>query len=315
MGGVALRTVGTLPLAAGFCDAVTCNWQNDMVSNSKEHTGKEADRQWRFGAPNISSSGSASGTDEHTEGAVEFDFIVEEMGGTGAPPLPAPPYSVLPAHAQDETASSQSRTDTCQSPSQQELPLQSLCPTSRGNTPPHPVSRPISPGSSCHDSGQARPRMYRHGFVPKNRNLAEKYSMDQNSNTLTTTLMIRNIPNRYTQRDLIDELDELGFTGTFDFLYLPLDTGTMANVGYAFVNFIDSSWAKRCEQTLQRYRFRRHQKAPGKVAHVSVAHIQGLDANLAHYEKAAVNTARVRQRRPVLMANILQSLGHEKTRD
>ena len=28
-------------------------------------------------------------------------------------------------------------------------------------------------------------------------------------------------------------------TGRFDFFYLPVDTGSKANVGYAFINFID----------------------------------------------------------------------------
>eukprot|EP00811_Abedinium_folium_P037105 NODE_9751_length_1401_cov_17.595761.p1 GENE.NODE_9751_length_1401_cov_17.595761~~NODE_9751_length_1401_cov_17.595761.p1 ORF type:complete len:352 (+),score=20.98 NODE_9751_length_1401_cov_17.595761:98-1057(+) len=152
----------------------------------------------------------------------------------------------------------------------------------------------------------SRSRVYRHGFVPKNTNLLERYeSADQHGAPVAfTTLMIRNIPNRYTQRDLVTELDSLGFAGAFDFVYLPVDTGTMANVGYAFVNFVNADRAQCCSEALNNYRFCRYQKTPGKVARVSVAHIQGLEANLAHYEKAAVNTARVRKRRPVLMANL-----------
>lgn len=37
---------------------------------------------------------------------------------------------------------------------------------------------------------------------------------------------------------------------------------------------------------------------------MSAAHLQGLEANLAHYEKTAVNTAKMKQRRPVVLANI-----------
>jgi len=120
--------------------------------------------------------------------------------------------------------------------------------------------------------------------------------------------MIRNIPNRYTQRELIAELEDLGFAGTFDFLYIPLDKGTMSNVGYAFVNFIEPIHAEKCMQVFQNYRFKRHRKISGKIAAISVAHIQGLEANLAHYENAAVNTAKLKQRRPVVMANISSAL-------
>merc|ERR1719506_953834 len=146
------------------------------------------------------------------------------------------------------------------------------------------------------------PKESRHGNVPKNVNLAEEYAK-AGSTGCTTTLMIRNVPNRYSQRDLINELKSLGFGGTFDFLYVPLDLGTMSNVGYAFVNFTHHSWAEKCMEMLQNHRFKRHRQA-GKVAAVSVAHIQGLEANLKHYEKSAVNTSRLRQRRPVVIANM-----------
>lgn len=146
------------------------------------------------------------------------------------------------------------------------------------------------------------PKESRHCNVPKTLNLAVEYAQNDRDKQVTT-LMIRNIPNRYSQRELINELKSLGFGGTFDFLYIPLDLGTMSNVGYAFVNFIDHVWAEKCMEVFHNYRFRRHRQA-GKVAAVSVAHIQGLDGNLRHYEKSAVNTARLKQRRPVIMANI-----------
>lgn len=154
------------------------------------------------------------------------------------------------------------------------------------------------------------PKEYRHGHVPRNHNLEEEFKKS-NQNEPPTTLMIRNIPNRYTQRELMVELEDLGFVGTFNFLYLPVDKGTMANVGYAFVNFVESIWAEKCMMAFQGYNFRRHRRHSRKVAAVSVAHIQGLEANLAHYAGAAVNAAKLKQRRPMVVANIARTLDVE----
>lgn len=169
------------------------------------------------------------------------------------------------------------------------------------------LQQPQQPGQL---QQQQPPKEYRHGHVPKNLDLAQEFhdKQQQGHERAPTTLMIRNIPNRYTQNELILELEALGFASTFDFLYVPLDKGTMSNVGYAFVNFVDPSWATKCMEAFHGYHFKRHRKVSGKIAAVSIAHIQGLEANLAHYKNAAVNTAKMKQRRPLVMANISRSL-------
>merc|ERR1719296_252256 len=63
---------------------------------------------------------------------------------------------------------------------------------------------------------------FTHGQVPKHANLVGQFSQ-KCSEAPPTTMMIRNIPNRYTQHDLIEELESLGFAETFDFLYAPTD--------------------------------------------------------------------------------------------
>jgi|Transcript_96419 hypothetical protein len=147
-----------------------------------------------------------------------------------------------------------------------------------------------------------------HSLVPRNQNWAD---MQDNStrDEPPTTMMIRNIPSRYSQQDLLLDLADMGFSGTFDFLYIPMDKSTSSNVGYAFVNFIDPYWANKCTQSFQNYRFKRYSyHGSKKVASVSVAHLQGLTKNLEHYEKSAVNSSKHVHRRPVVMASISKVL-------
>ncbi|KAF8413623.1 hypothetical protein HHK36_001615 [Tetracentron sinense] len=55
-----------------------------------------------------------------------------------------------------------------------------------------------------------------------------------------TTLMIKNIPNKYTSKMLLAAIDE-NHKGTYDFLYLPIDFKNKCNVGYAFINMVSPS--------------------------------------------------------------------------
>ena len=52
-----------------------------------------------------------------------------------------------------------------------------------------------------------------------------------------TTVMIRNIPIKYTDSILIKELEE--FKGKYDCLYMPYDFEKKGNKGYAFINFVN----------------------------------------------------------------------------
>jgi len=67
----------------------------------------------------------------------------------------------------------------------------------------------------------------------------------------TTSLMVRNIPTRFTSLTLIDVLREHGFDKTFDFLYLPMDFRTKKNCGYAFMNFVNAQYAQQFIKTFQ----------------------------------------------------------------
>lgn len=103
----------------------------------------------------------------------------------------------------------------------------------------------------------------------------------------TMTVMMRNLPNKYTQRMLLTEVNHSGFLGTFDFLYLPIDPETNANRGYAFLNFIDPSFAWMFKVTFEGRKMNRFNS--NKVVSVMPATLQGFEANYAHYASARVN--------------------------
>jgi len=103
----------------------------------------------------------------------------------------------------------------------------------------------------------------------------------------TTTVMMRNLPNKYTQHLLLTDMNEAGFSGTFDFLYLPIDTETNANRGYAFVNFAQPGLAWMFKQAYEGQSMPRFNS--DKVVSVFAATLQGFDANFQHYANSRVN--------------------------
>jgi hypothetical protein len=103
-----------------------------------------------------------------------------------------------------------------------------------------------------------------------------------------TTLMIRNIPNRYSQTELMVEIKEAGFENKFDFFYLPMDHDTHANFGYAFINFVDE---REVEPFTKRFNgLKLNRFTSNKIIQIVPAQLQGFQANLQHYCKKAVCT-------------------------
>jgi len=97
-----------------------------------------------------------------------------------------------------------------------------------------------------------------------------------------TTIMLRNIPNKYTRSMVVEQLNLAGYRGLYDFLYLPVDLKDKSNLGYMFLNF-------RTPGACSRFRTEYNgvpavDKFPGfnssKVCAVSPARIQGCEQNV-----------------------------------
>jgi len=102
-----------------------------------------------------------------------------------------------------------------------------------------------------------------------------------------TTVMLRNIPNRYTSGSLLALLNEHGFQACYDFVYLPMDFQNGVNLGYAFVNLLRHADALRFKEIFQGFQDWRFDSA--KVSEVSWAHPhQGLDEHVERYRNSPV---------------------------
>lgn len=118
-----------------------------------------------------------------------------------------------------------------------------------------------------------------------------------------TTIMLRNIPNNYSRAMLLELLDESGYAGTYDFIYLPIDFVKQAGLGYAFVNFTQHEYAKRSFASFDG--FRQWLLPSEKVCEVvwSQPH-QGLDAHLERFRNSPVMHPSVHDEwRPLLFVN------------
>ena len=102
-----------------------------------------------------------------------------------------------------------------------------------------------------------------------------------------TSLMVRNIPNKYTQQMLLSEFTDNGHgPGKIDFFYLPIDFKNKCNRGYAFINFVDY----RDIVPFHRQYFGQHWRVfnSDKICDITYARIQGKAGMLKRFENSAL---------------------------
>merc|ERR1719205_230144 len=92
--------------------------------------------------------------------------------------------------------------------------------------------------------------------------------------------MIRNIACRYSQKDVMIILDQVGLCGTYDFIFVPMCPSKRSNRGYAFVNFRCPEYVDMCRRLVSGQTFGTSETE--KRCEVTLAHIQGRD-NIGHH--------------------------------
>ena len=100
-----------------------------------------------------------------------------------------------------------------------------------------------------------------------------------------TTLMIKNIPNKFS-RDLILKTLDQAFKGTYDLFVLPTDSSGNKNYGYSFINFIS------CYYIPYFYYLFNNKNWSGtnskKICEITYSKIQGRNSLLSHYSNKII---------------------------
>ncbi|KAL5979535.1 hypothetical protein ACLOJK_019440 [Asimina triloba] len=180
---------------------------------------------------------------------------------------------------------------------------------------------PMIPLPASFDSSNERIRSRRNDA---NSNQADKkqYELDISrilcGEDTRTTLMIKNIPNKYavllyTSKMILATIDE-HHQGKYDFIYLPIDFKNKCNVGYAFINMINPKYIVTFYQAFNGKKWEKFNSE--KVASLAYARIQGKAALIAHFQNSSLMNEDKRCR-PILFhsdgPNAGNQLGLNKT--
>lgn len=112
-----------------------------------------------------------------------------------------------------------------------------------------------------------------------------------------TTIMLANIPNRYTLKMLLNLLNEIS-EGKYNFVYLRMDFINKCNVGYAFINFINPRSLLQFYNEVNNKSWSKFQS--NKITSITYATIQG-ERNLIEKFKKSKIMEQEEQFRPICL--------------
>jgi hypothetical protein len=115
---------------------------------------------------------------------------------------------------------------------------------------------------------------------------------------VTTTLMIRNIPLRFTPSTFRELVDAEGYSGRYDYLYMPMDFRSHRSLGYCFINFYEPKWASDFTCKFANRMF--PSTNSDKVLAISAATRQGMLANVASFKQSTLRQMPKSEFRPLV---------------
>jgi RNA recognition motif-containing protein len=116
-----------------------------------------------------------------------------------------------------------------------------------------------------------------------------------------TTVMMREVPSKYTQGKLLREIDSSGFTGLYDFIYLPMDSRSNANRGFAFINMISEEAAEDFYRKFHGKHLRHFSASAEKTIIILPADVQGFEENALKYASTMNQGKRTGHTKPVFL--------------
>ncbi|XP_062223230.1 protein MEI2-like 4 isoform X2 [Phragmites australis] len=213
---------------------------------------------------------------EFTEAPTFHPGSVGSMGFPGSPQLHAVELNNIFSHTGGN------RMDPTVSPGQIGAPS----PQQRG--PMFHGRNPMVPLPSFDSAGE-RMRSRRNDSSANQSDNKKQYELDieriMRGDDSRTTLMIKNIPNKYTSKMLLAAIDE-SHKGTYDFIYLPIDFKNKCNVGYAFINMTNPHHIIPFYQSFNGKKWEKFNSE--KVASLAYARIQGKTALIAHFQNSSL---------------------------
>lgn len=225
--------------------------------------------------------------------------------GAGEPPLPGPEQEQLREWALGQWRASKTKAWTTslllKLSGQMRTPaapgdLTTAAPGLDRSSPP-PPGLPVQFATGMPEDGRAKlDELSEAAASTQDSSMHDLFDSASATATLPTTLMMLNIPVACTSNIL---LREWFVDGQWDFLYLPMYSGGKRALGYAFVNFTSGSHAAAFYARWQGCFLPEFRK--GRPLNITVAEMQGFDANVQHLKEKSAGRLRSRQCRPIIL--------------